>query len=181
MSATPIDVANYFLAEHRHEHIEAWRLNLLVAFTQAHALGVGHILHEDGRLGLFDEDMVASPGGPVIPSLNTWYEEQLTSGRPIRHLMMSASFEPFDLVEKFVLLTSNDYYWEMDTATLAEKALREFPGPWGTGAVIPKEAIYEAFKEHPLTQFCIGDKEEEGPEPEVTPEMEAEVRAMLGI
>lgn len=143
--ATCFDAADFFLANTDPEDmITDMKLQKLCAYAQAFALVL---------LGrpLFPDELKAFAHGPLIEPL---YEEYKAFGKgPLTTALSPEDVRvPFTPEELFILETVSSYYGEFTPSRLRNMSHGDFPGNFGSRAVIPHDEIRERFAGNPVVK-----------------------------
>ena len=155
--ATAMDVANYFLAAAPKEddYLTNLKLQKLCAYAQAVSLAyVGK--------PLFDEELEAWTHGPVVPTVYMKFKANGSNAIP-PCLAWDDAIESFNEDERYILQMTWAAYGRFTAWALRDLSHWDFPGDFGSRAVIPQEQIKDAFEKNTLVnRMRSGDKLAEG-------------------
>lgn len=143
--ASAIDVANVFLAAApKDDSLTNLKLQKLCAYGQAVSLAYK-------GSPIFQEDMEAWTHGPVIPSVYERFKDNEAS--PIKPLMTwEDAAAKFDEGVKYILQMTWATYGRFTAWALRDQSHWDFPGKFGSKAIIPKDKIQQAFSNNLLVQ-----------------------------
>lgn len=160
--AEALDVASYFLATLGNDpenDLTQLKLQKLCAYAQGYCLAL------TGK-PLFNENIEAWKHGPVIPSL---YRQFKAYGRkPVYGVAIgrAEARKPFADDQLLALDIVEHGHGGMSAMQLRQKSHRDFPGIFGSRAIIDKRDITDAFGRDPFVKKLIDNPHDGGRDPQ---------------